>query len=132
MNRSSIDAGRRELIQSMGMLTGVLAAGSPLALLAPGRVWAADLTSLTSAEGAMLMAVARTIAPHDKLEDAAYAVVIKAIDGVVKNDAPLLKVIQDGVKQMPAGFAKADEATRVAALRRIESTLSFRHCADTR
>src|SRR5688500_13810173 len=72
---------RREFLKATtGVLTGILAAGSPLALIAPARAWAVDLSSLTSEEGAALMAVARTIAPHDKLEDAAYAVVVRSVD----------------------------------------------------
>src|SRR5689334_22512878 len=77
--RNPVD--RRDFLKTTtGVITGVLAAGSPLALVAPTRVWAADLRAFTSAEGTMLMAVARTIAPHDKLEDAAYAIVIQSID----------------------------------------------------
>src|SRR6266576_3715301 len=80
-----VNLNRRELLKTTtGLLTGLVVAGSPLALVAPGRAWAVDLTALTSAEGTELMAVARTIVPHDKLDDAAYAMVIKAID----SDAP--------------------------------------------
>jgi hypothetical protein len=51
---------RREFLHTTGVLTGLLAVGSPFALLAPSRAWAVDLTSLTSAEGEALMAAART------------------------------------------------------------------------
>ncbi|PYU87416.1 MAG: tat (twin-arginine translocation) pathway signal sequence, partial [Acidobacteria bacterium] len=69
-----VNLNRRELLKTTtGLLTGLVVAGSPLALVAPGRAWAVDLTALTSAEGTELMAVARTIVPHDKLDDAAYA-----------------------------------------------------------
>jgi hypothetical protein len=60
---------RREFLGVTGVLTGLLAAGSPLALLAPSRAWALDLKALTSDEGTTLLAAARTIAPHDKLDD---------------------------------------------------------------
>ena len=54
---------RRDLLKSTtGLLTGWVVAGSPLALIAPGRAWAVDLTALTSSEGATLMSMARTIA----------------------------------------------------------------------
>jgi len=57
---------RRDFLKSAtGVITGVLALGGPLALIAPSRVWAADLKALSSAEGAALMAMTRTIAPHD-------------------------------------------------------------------
>ena len=76
----TIPVARREFIQVTGVLSGVLALGSPLAWLAPSRAWALDLTSLSSDAAAVLLAAARTIAPHDKLEDAAYAFVIRALD----------------------------------------------------
>ena len=116
---------RREFLKATGMLTGVLAAGSPLALLAPTRTWAIDLKSLTSAEGATLMAMTRTIAPHDKLEDAAYALVVEGIDGQAGSDAGLLKTMKDGIHALGSDFARASEEQRVAALKRIETSPFF-------
>lgn len=117
---------RRGFLQSAsGVLTGLLAAGSPLALLAPSRTWALDLTALTSQEGAALLAAARTIAPHDKLEDAAYALVIHSIDTAVAKDAALRKQYQDGVARLGAAFASADEEARVQALKAVESSAFF-------
>jgi len=116
---------RREFLKTTGMLTGLLAAGSPWALLAPSRAWAVDLTSLSSAEGEALMAMARTIAPHDKLEDAAYAIVIQAIDGEAGKDASLLMLVKEGVAGLGSGFAGAPEIERVEALKKIESSAFF-------
>jgi len=121
--RMSID--RREFIKSTGLLTGVLAAASPLALLAPTRTWAIDLKAFTSAEGAALMAVMRTIAPHDKLEDAAYALVAQSVDAEAAQDAALRKLLKDGVAGLGANFATAPEAARVAALKKVESSGFF-------
>jgi hypothetical protein len=117
--------GRREFLQATGVLTGVLAAGSPWALLAPSRAWAVDLAALTSPEGATLMAAARTIAPHDKLEDAAYALVVRAIDAAAAQDEALRHQLQEGIAGLGAGFAAAPEPARVAALKRVESTPFF-------
>ncbi len=118
--------GRREFLQvTTGVLTGLLAAGSPWALLAPSRAWAVDLTALTSSEGTALMAAARTIAPHDKLEDAAYALVVQAIDGAAAKDETLRRQLKEGIAGLGAGFATAPEAARVAALKRVESTPFF-------
>jgi hypothetical protein len=116
---------RREFLHKTGILTGVLAAGSPLALIAPSRSWALDLTCLSSQEGATLMATARTIAPHDTLEDAAYAFVIRALDTAAAKDEAVRKEIKDGVATLGAGFAQAAESERVEALRRIESGAFF-------
>jgi hypothetical protein len=117
---------RRDFLKATtGVLSGVLAAGSPLALLAPSRAWAVDLTSLTSAEGESLMAVSRTIAPHDRLEDAAYALVIRAVDTEAGRDPGLLELLRAGVSGLGAAFAATAEADRVAALKRIEQSAFF-------
>src|ERR1700742_3346061 len=121
----TIPVARREFLHATGVLTGVLAAGSPLALLAPSRAWAVDLTSLTSAEGATLLAAARTIAPHDKLEDAAYAFVVRALDGSAAKDEALHKQLKEGVASLGTGFASAPEPQRVEALRKLEPTPFF-------
>jgi hypothetical protein len=116
---------RREFIQATGLLTGVLAAGSPFALMAPSRAWALDLASLTSAEGTTLLAATRTVAPHDKLEDAAYAFVVRALDTAAAKDEALRKQLKEGVASLGVGFSTAPESARVEALRRVESTDFF-------
>jgi hypothetical protein len=117
---------RRQFLHSAtGVLTGFLAAGSPLALLTPSRAWALDLTALTSEEGATLLAAARTIAPHDKLEDAAYAMVVHSIDTAAAKDSALKRQYQEGVARLGADFASAAENDRVAALRAVEPTPFF-------
>jgi len=120
-----VNLGRRELLKTSGMLTGWVIAGSPLALIAPARAWAVDLRSLTSSEGAALMAVARTIAPHDKLDDAAYALVVQGVDGDASKDAALLRVVREGLASLGAEFSAAPESERVAALKKIESSAFF-------
>jgi len=107
------------------MLTGLLAAGSPLSFLAPSRAWALDLTALTTQEGAALLAAARTIAPHDKLEDAAYALVVHSIDAAAAKDGELRKQYQEGVARLGAEFASASEEVRVAALEAVEPSAFF-------
>src|SRR5215472_3222759 len=117
---------RREFIKTTtGMLTGLVVAGSPLALIAPGHAWAIDLTALTTPEGATLMSVARTIAPHDKLDDAAYAFVIQAIDSEAFKNEGTRKMLKDGAAGLGIDFAKKSENDRVAALKKIESSDFF-------
>ena len=122
---------RREFLGATGLLTGVLAIGSPLALLAPGRAWALDLRALTSDEGATLLAVARTMAPHDKLDDAPYALVVQALDGSAGRDAATLALLRHGVSGLGARFATASEAERVAALKPTETTPFFKSVRAT-
>jgi hypothetical protein len=71
------------------------------------------------------MAAARTIAPHDKLEDAAYAFVIRALDTAAAKDAALRRQIKEGVASLGAGFAREPESKRVEILRRIEPGAFF-------
>jgi hypothetical protein len=117
---------RREFLGATGVLTGLLAAGSPLALLAPSRAWALDLKSLTSAEGAALLTAARTIAPHDKLDDACYALVVQALDGSAARDAATLALLRQGVAALGVNFASAGETERVATLKSAETTPFFK------
>ncbi len=117
---------RREFLKTTtGLLTGLVIAGSPLALVVPGRAWAVDLTAFTSSEAATLMVVARTIAPHDKLDDAAYAIVIQAVDSDAARDENARQKIKEGVAALGVGFARGSESDRVAALKKIEATEFF-------
>lgn len=117
---------RREFLGASGVLTGLIAAGSPLALLAPSRAWALELKALSSTDGATLMAVARTLAPHDKLDDAAYALVIQSVDADAAKDPQVLAMLRDGIRTLGPAFATAPEATRVQQLGAAEASDFFR------
>jgi hypothetical protein len=116
---------RAFLGQAAGVITGVLAVGSPFALMAPSRAWAIDLAIFSSVEGATLMAVARTIAPHDRLEDAAYALVVKALDTAAAQDEALRRQLKEGLDRLGVPFASKPEDARAAALKNIEATPFF-------
>ena len=117
---------RRELLKTTtGLLTGWVVAGSPLARIAPGRAWAVDLAAFTSSEGATLVSVARTIAPHDKLDNAAYALVIQAVDGDASKDANTRNRIKEGLAALGAGFSASSESEQVEELKKIESSVFF-------
>lgn len=116
---------RRDFLAASGILTGLVAAGGTLSLFAPSRAWAVELASLTSAEGARLLSVARTIAPHDTLEDAAYAIVVKAIDAAAAGDEHVRATVKAGLGQIGENFAARAEAARVEALRAIETSEFF-------
>jgi hypothetical protein len=127
-----VDNERRDFLKTTGLLTGMLAAGSSFALLAPSRAWAVELKALTSREGATFLAVARTIAPHDKLDDAAYAFVVGSIDADAAKSPATLAMLRAGLARLGADFASASEAERVRRLEAIESTEFFRTVrADT-
>ncbi len=121
-----MDHDRREFLKTTtGILTGVVLAGSPLALIAPGRAWSVEMSAYTSAEGSALIAMARTIAPHDKLDDAAYAMVVQAVDADAAKDESLRKMTKAGIERLGTNFAKNPESERVMALKEIESSEFF-------
>jgi len=117
---------RREFLGATGVLTGLIAAGSPFALLAPSRAWALELKALSSTNGATLMAVSRTLAPHDRLDDAAYALVIQSVDADAAKDPQVLAILREGVQTLGSSFATAPEATRVQALTAIDTSVFFK------
>lgn len=93
---------RRHFLKTgSGVLMGTLAAGSGvLAALAPGRSWALTLSAMTETEGSKLLKVARGIFPHDTLDDAVYALVVKDLDAAAAKDASVVTLLRDGLKQL--------------------------------
>jgi hypothetical protein len=116
---------RRTFLAASGIVSGLLAAGGPLSLIAPGRAWALEMKALTSSQGAALMSAARTIAPHDGLEDAAYALVVKAIDAAAAADEHVRALVASGLAGLGANFASQTEAARIAALKSVEHAAFF-------
>ena len=118
-------AERRSFVRGMGVLTGVIALGSPLAALLPSRVWAVELRVLSSTEAAALLAMIRTIAPHDTLDDAAYALVVNAVDADSAATTQARADLKGGIASLGDGFAVMPEDARVEVLRHIESGAFF-------
>lgn len=116
---------RRDFLAASGLLSGLIAAGSTLSLIAPARAWALDLKKLTSAQGSLLMSIARTIAPHDTLDDAAYALVIKAIDEAAAADAHVHATVTSGLERLGKDFGARNEADRVRSLKAMEQSEFF-------
>lgn len=124
-NGSPQSADRRSFVRAMGVLTGVIALGHPLAALLPGRAWAVELRALSSAEAAALLALIRTIAPHDALDDSAYALVVKAVDGDAAGSDAARADLKAGVASLGEGFAGLPEEARTLRLKAIESGAFF-------
>jgi hypothetical protein len=116
---------RRTFVRGVGMLTGVIAMASPLAALLPGRAWSLELRVLTSAQAAALLAMVKTIAPHDTLDDAAYALVVNAIDGDAAASADARNALSAGIAELGGGFAEMPEDPRAQRLRELESGAFF-------
>jgi hypothetical protein len=106
-------------------LTGVLAALHPLAALLPSRAWSIELHAVSQADAATLLTMIHTIAPHDGLDEAAYALVVSAIDADAGASATNRSQLEAGLASLGEGFAGADESVRVARLQQIESSPFF-------
>jgi hypothetical protein len=119
------NAERRAFVRGVGMLTGVLALGSPLAALVPGRAWALEFKVLSTAEAATLLAMIHTLAPHDGLDDAAYALVVGAIDDDAAASPQAHAELTAGVAALGPGFAALTEEARVQKLQALESGAFF-------
>jgi hypothetical protein len=98
----SIKLTRRELLKGTGVLLGTLAVSSPLAMLAPSRAWALEMTGLSTRQGAVLLALTRRIYPHPSLDDAVYALVVKDLDKKAAADKSVQALLADGVQKLDA------------------------------
>lgn len=117
---------RRKFVQGVtGVLGGVLGALSPLASLVPSRAWAVEMRALSNAQGAALLAMIHTIAPHDGLDQAAYALVAGALDKDAAASPEAGRQLTAGIASLGADFAQAAEPERVRRLRAIETAAFF-------
>ncbi len=93
---------RRHFLKTgSGVLMGTLVAGSGvLATLAPSRTWALTMSAMTETEGSKLLKVTRGIFPHDTLDDAVYALVVKDLDAAAAKDASVATLLRDGLREL--------------------------------
>ena len=91
---------RRAWLKTSGVLMGTLVAGSPLALLAPSLSWALPLQSLSEPEGRALLTLGRVLYPHQRLPDAVYALLVKALDEKADADALTREQLAEGVRAL--------------------------------
>jgi hypothetical protein len=122
--RLDLPLSRRELLRGSGVLIGTIAAGSPLALLAPSPVWAVELKTLSKAEGEALMKMGRVLYPHKKLADAVYALLAKDLDAKAAGDAKTAAMLREGIASLnqAAGgsFAKASDKKKLEIVKGLE------------
>jgi hypothetical protein len=120
---------RRSMLRGSGVLIGTIAAGSPLALLAPSPVWAVELKTLSKAEGATLLQMGRVLFPHKKLPDAVYALLAKDLDADASKSADSARMLRDGIaaldKAAGGSFVKARPAAKAAAVKSLEGQPFF-------
>jgi hypothetical protein len=113
------------------VLSGVLGAATPLTALLPGRTWAVELHVLSAEQAATLLAMIHTIAPHDGLDAAAYALVVAAADGDAASTAEAQARTVAGLTGLGAAFAQDTEAVRVQKLQAIEASPFFQTIRQT-
>lgn len=129
VRRVELPLARREFLKGSGILMGTLASGTLLAGLAPSLAWALELKKLDAAQGATLIALGRTLYPHDKLPDAVYALLVKDLDAKAAASSDTAKQLADGIawlnKLAGGNFAKASAAQRLEMVRSMEGTTFF-------
>jgi len=118
------------LVASGSLLSGLWRFVAPLSFVASAAAPAAERKVLTTAQEAVLLRVARTIAPHDTLPDAAYAFVVQAIDAAAA-DPKVRATVETGLERLGRDFATRDEAERVRALQSIEQSEAFQFFRST-
>lgn len=117
---------RREFLKGSGILVGTIAASSVLAMLAPSRVWAVELNTLSKPQGATLMAMGRVLYPHKKLPDAVYALLAKDLDAKAAADPAVATLLADGTASLDkAGFARATPSRKLAIVKSMEGQPFF-------
>ena len=121
---------RREFLkQGAGVLVGTLVFSSgPIALLAPSDTWALELSALDESTARVLLRFARHLYPHDRMEDAVYAMVVKALDRDAA-DAGTRQLLADGVAALDraagGGWIAVDAERQLVAVKALEGSPFF-------
>ena len=110
---------RRDFLRGSAILTGTLATGSLLAILAPSRSWAAPMTVLNEAEAKNVLKLTQVIFPHKDMPEAINALAVKDIDAAADDEA-VATDIRDGLaaldKACDGSFVDADAKAQLAAV----------------
>lgn len=127
---------RRGFLKGSGStLMGTLALTSmPIAILAPSRAWSLELESLNAHQGEVLLRLTRHIFPHDTLEDAVYALVVKDLDANAADPA-IAATLQDGIEHLDnragGNWLELSEEDQLMHVRAIAGGDLFSHVHST-
>ncbi len=124
------------MASSGGVLVGTLAfAAGAVALAAPTRTWALTLNALAKDVGETLLRFTRQLYPHDRLEDAVYALVVRALDAEAAASPDVTKLLTDGVAALDraAGGRWRDQpqARQLELAKEMEQTPLFQKVRST-
>lgn len=122
---------RRDILKrgsALGIGAALIVSGS--AVVSADRAWGIEAKTLKPETMASLIAVARDIYPHDRLQDKYYAIAIKEHDEKAAQDAAHKDTIEAGIADLDrrAGGsyrALGWEDERTAILRAVEDTPFF-------
>lgn len=124
-DRSHLMLDRRAVLKSaLGSIGAYAVTASGVAwLVGSGRAWAMEFESFDEGIADTLLHMTRALYPHDKVGDAHYAEVVKALDGDVagaEDPAASLSLYQQGVERLNAAaggaFKDLDANAKEAAL----------------
>jgi hypothetical protein len=91
--------------------------------------WPHSILALSPFESETLVAVIRTLCPHDWLDDAPYRDATFAMANDLLADPQTLTIMRDGLAALETHkFAALTEAQRAVLLTERETTLFFRFC----
>ena len=127
-------ATRRDFIGAGCKLTGVLwLSSSTIAALAPTRGWALELAHFNELQSRTLLALTRHIFPHDTLDDAAYALVVKDLDAAANGDADIATLLSAGITDLHNGgdWLAKPAAEQFAQVERIAGQAFFEKIRST-
>lgn len=85
----------------------------------------AELKTLNKQEARMLVAVARTLFPHDFLADSYYQGAVAAVDAKASADQTVAAAVKEGLAGLGADFILLAEAKREEKLKGMEKTPFF-------
>jgi hypothetical protein len=127
---------RREFLHKGALVVAgvsVAAAGATVAGLA--AEWTSKLKTLSAHEGEALLAMARRIFPHDRLDDSYYIKVVDDLDTEASSKPATAKMLTAGVANLNRSakgeFAAQPTADQVAALEKIQHTPFFEKVRST-
>lgn len=121
---------RREFLKSSGRLSGsIWLSSSAIAALVPSTTWALELQKLSSSDGVSILQITRHIFPHESLDDAVYAFVVKDLDALAAADSALATLLEQGVAALHAAaggdWLKLDREQQLQHVTAIENTAFF-------
>lgn len=123
------DLSRRDLLKGTGVLIGSIAASSVLATLAPSRVWALEMSSLSQSDGETLLAFGQTLFPHQEMPTAIYALLVKDLDADAARDPKAAALLHQGCASLNSSaggnFASATPEKRLAVAKPLAGTPFF-------